>query len=242
MSDVVEKETPEVDADTSALVNEISDKVREISGADEDSLMQPEQAEDDALLAQIDAFRAKAKELSGLIQGRQEKVADIEDLVQSRERQNEELKSELELTRKQYREIEAQLDQQISAMRESLKADLKEMTDGIESRAAEMNTPVLEKVDSISEAVSGVKETVTGVNDTVSGMKGEIFEKVHTESVQSYKNLQEFIKENDKSDELKLSLTTSIESLKGKVTFLSVVLIVNLGITVCILLHMFGIF
>ncbi len=208
----------------------------------EEKLMQPDAEADDALLKQIDAFRAKAQELSNLIANKQAKVADLENMVSTREQQNEKLRAELELTRKQYKEIEAQLDARFDTMKDGLSRDMGKYTADLLEQNREAQAPVLEKVESVGTALTSVDSTVSDVNKSVSGLKEQIFDKVHTESIQSYKNLQEFIKENDRSEENRLSIVTAVEKVKGAVTFVGVLSVINLGMLVCMLLHILGVF
>ena len=50
---------------------------------------------EDMLLAQIDAFRDKAKQLQGLINAKEQKVKDLEAMVQEKELRNAQLQNEL---------------------------------------------------------------------------------------------------------------------------------------------------
>ena len=235
MSEEVKEESTE-----KSVIERAEEAIGETASTGEADLMKTEEESDDALFAQIDAF--KAKELSGLIANKQAKVADLENLVSSREQQNEKLKAELELTRKQYKELEDKLDARFDAMKESLTNDLSKTTGDMLEQNREALEPVRETVGNVSTELSEVKETTAAVNKSVSGMKEQIFDKVHTESIQSYKNLQEFIKENDHSDENRLSILTSIEKLKGAVTFVGVISVINMGMLVCMLLHILGVF
>lgn len=214
--------------------NEKQDAADRAAAADDEA--------DDALLAQIDAFRAKAQELSNLIQNKQAKVADLENMVSSREKQNEKLRAELELTRKQYREIEEKLDARFDTMKDGLSQDMGKYTEDLLEQNKAAQAPVLEKVESVGTALNSVDTTVADVNKSVSGLKEQIFDKVHTESVQSYKNLQEFIKENDKSEDNRLSILTAVEKVKGAVTFVGILSVINMGMLVCMLLHILGVF
>ena len=237
MSEEVKEESTE-----KSVIERAEEAIGETASTGEADLMKTEEESDDALFAQIDAFKAKAKELSGLIANKQAKVADLENLVSSREQQNEKLKAELELTRKQYKELEDKLDARFDAMKESLTNDLSKTTGDMVEQNREALEPVRQTVGNVSTELSEVKETTAAVNKSVSGMKEQIFDKVHTESIQSYKNLQEFIKENDHSDENRLSILTSIEKLKGAVTFVGVISVINMGMLVCMLLHILGVF
>ena len=159
MSEEVKEESTE-----KSVIERAEEAIGETASTGEADLMKTEEESDDALFAQIDAFKAKAKELSGLIANKQAKVADLENLVSSREQQNEKLKAELELTRKQYKELEDKLDARFDAMKESLTNDLSKTTGDMLEQNREALEPVRETVGNVSTELSEVKETTAAVN------------------------------------------------------------------------------
>lgn len=193
-------------------------------GAEEQKvLMKPEEG-DDRLFEQIDAFREKAQQLSAIIHSKQTKVSNLEALVGEKEAQNRYLHDEVDRLKMQSDKLVIELDSRIDAIKERLSSDIGDLKTKFLEKADTANAPLIEKVDAMNASFSGMKE--------------EVFDKVHTENLQAYKNVQSFIQENDKSEDNRVRITTEIYKLKKFFGFLIFLGIVDTAGIAFLILHM----
>lgn len=197
-----------------------------IGTEEQKTLMKPEDG-DDRLFEQIDAFREKAQQLSAIIHSKQTKVSNLEALVGEKEAQNRYLHDEVDRLKSQSDKIVIELDSRINGIKESLSSDISDLKTKFLEKADTANAPLIEKVDAM--------------NASFSGMKDEVFDKVHTENLQAYKNVQSFIQENDKSEDNRVRITTEIYKLKkffGFLIFLGIVDTAGIAFVILYLLNL----
>lgn len=205
------------------LEKPIEKPVPTIGEEEQKTLMKPEDG-DDRLFEQIDAFREKAQQLSAIIHSKQTKVSNLEALVGEKEAQNRYLHDEVDRLKSQSDKIVIELDSRINVIKESLSSDIGDLKTKFLEKADNANAPLMEKVDAM--------------NASFAGMKDEVFDKVHTENLQAYKNVQSFIQENDKSEDNRVRITTEIYKLKKFFGFLIFLGIVDTAGIAFIILHM----
>ena len=189
-------------------------------------LMKPEEG-DDRLFEQIDAFREKAQQLSAIIHSKQTKVSNLEALVGEKEAQNRYLHDEVDRLKMQSDKLVIELDSRIDAIKERLSSDIGDLKTKFLEKADTANAPLIEKVDAMNASFSGMKE--------------EVFDKVHTENLQAYKNVQSFIQENDKSEDNRIRITTEVLKLKkffGFLIFLGIVDTAGIAFVILYLLNL----
>lgn len=210
----------------------------------------------DALLVQIDAFRDKAVKLSSLIGAKQKKVVALEAMVREKEadltekeEQIASLQNELDEKQKEADSLVTTVETQVDRMLTSVKADISDLNQNISEKISAENQAGSERVENllntVNASVSEIKETLAnGPEETVSldDVKQELSEKIHSENVKVFRNIQDTMKEMDHSEELDISFEEKYQSLKSRFIALLIVLIANFGVTVVILLHSLGIF
>lgn len=205
----------------------IEKPVSKIGEEEQKNLMKPEEG-DDRLFEQIDAFREKAQQLSAIIHSKQTKVASLEALVGEKEEQNRYLHDEVDRLKCQSDKLVIELDSRVDKIKEGLSADIDDLKKKFLEQADAANAPLIEKVDTM--------------NSSFSNMKEEVFDKVHTENLQAYKNVQSFIQENDKSEDNRLRITTEVYKLRKFFGFLIFLGLVDTAGIAVLILHMFGFF
>lgn len=209
----------------------------------------------DALLVQIDAFRDKAVKLSGLIGAKQKKVVALEALVKEREadiadkeEQIAALQSELDSKQKEADALVTTVETQVDRMLTSVKADLSDLNQNISDKISEENQAGADKLETllntVNTSVGEIKETLANSSEGISleDVKQELSEKIHSENVKVFRNIQDTMKEMDHSEEQEISFEEKYQAMKSRFIGILVVLIVNFGVSVVILLHSLGIF
>ncbi|MDD5955570.1 MAG: hypothetical protein PUC40_01105 [Lachnospiraceae bacterium] len=209
----------------------------------------------DALLVQIDAFRDKAVKLSGLIGAKQKKVVALEALVKQREadiadkeEQIAALQSELDSKQKEADALVTTVETQVDRMLTSVKADLSDLNQNISDKISEENQAGADKLETllntVNTSVGEIKETLANSSEGISleDVKQELSEKIHSENVKVFRNIQDTMKEMDHSEEQEISFEEKYQAMKSRFIGILVVLIVNFGVSIVILLHSLGIF
>ena len=209
----------------------------------------------DALLVQIDAFRDKAVKLSGLIGAKQKKVVALEALVKQREadiadkeEQIAALQSELDSNQKEADALVTTVETQVDRMLTSVKADLSDLNQNISDKISEENQAGADKLETllntVNTSVGEIKETLANSSEGISleDVKQELSEKIHSENVKVFRNIQDTMKEMDHSEEQEISFEEKYQAMKSRFIGILVVLIVNFGVSIVILLHSLGIF
>ena len=209
----------------------------------------------DALLVQIDAFRDKAIKLSGLIGAKQKKVVALEALVKEREadiadkeEQIAALQSELDSKQKEADALVTTVETQVDRMLTSVKADLSDLNQNISDKISEENQAGADKLETllntVNTSVGEIKETLANSSEGISleDVKQELSEKIHSENVKVFRNIQDTMKEMDHSEEQEISFEEKYQAMKSRFIGILVVLIVNFGVSIVILLHSLGIF
>lgn len=185
---------------------------------------------EDMLLNQIDEFRAKAQKIQFLIRSKEKKVKDLETLLREKEIKNIELKNILS---KRHREAD------------SVMGDLNDKFDKLIDA---VNLHMLDIKKNISNDISGedknslkqtkaIQYTLSSMNDEINGLKKDISDKVHTENVKLYRNIEDSLKSNDYSDRV-LANYRMIRTLKKSMSVIILLSVFNFfGIAILILLR-----
>lgn len=167
---------------------------------------------DDYLLKQIDEFREKAEQLQELITTKESKVRELQLLVDDRESKATRLKMMLDERQKEA---------------DSLVGNVEDQVHGLMEKVEQQQSANTEEIKQVLEAVT------TGLND--------VSEKVHTENVKSYRNVQGLFEEfAEKNQEVELA-ENSMQQLKGSLGAIIGLLIVNLGGTIAVILYLLGV-
>ena len=156
---------------------------------------------------------------------------------------NEEISSEL---KNRLNEISTQISS-------GMQVDLTEVTDGMRSDMNELSTEMRNNIAEIKETVqttlvdqtADMKSTIDGMsatlNDGFEGVKNDLGEKVHSENVKVYRNIQDLLKEMDTTEDQREMLETQIGKLKSQNFILTVLSAINFGMLVIVILFQMGI-
>ena len=200
---------------------------------------------DDTLLAQIDEFRVRAQQLQLLLDRKQEKAKELQQIVSEREDKAEELEKIVKERQVRADGLTEAVEKKIDSMVYKVDAKLDEvkttvnskLQDGQEKEEAR-NAEIKEALDQVSEKVDGMS-AVTEQLDTV---KADLSEKIHTESVQSYRNISELLKNVEGRLNKLDALEAEVHKLRKVTRAIIVFTIINLvGVIVSILAN-FGLF
>lgn len=176
---------------------------------------------EDMLLVQIDAFRDKAKQLQNLIGAKEERVRELELMVQEKELRNAQLQRELAEKQAEADGIAADVETQVDRMMQTLRGNMEQLEHRIEEQVANNQenaaTQTKEMRDTLQEMTSGLDM-----------IKGELSEKVHSENVKQYRNIQDLLKELDNSEETHQKTMSKFAMLKKRTTGLTVFAVLNM--------------
>lgn len=212
---------------------------------------------DDFLLSQIDEFREKAKQLQSLLATKENKVQKLQEIVEEREGKAKELSDMLDERKDAADRVVAGVRSQIDAMVGQVDAKMKELNETFAERLAEnalnsteQHEEVKKLIDSQNEEIRKIideqngklAEIVAGVQEPFEKIKGDINDKIHTENVKCYRNIQTLFEESDKKTELIKSEVSELLAVKGYIKVVSAVSILNLVGLAVLLLHSFGLF
>ncbi len=196
----------------------------------------PGGAGEDELLSQIDAFRDKAKELQDLISERERKVNELGsgqggmapsvDMTREFDRMSESINASLS-------GIVQRLNQQgqtLAGIENRIGAQDNMLT-GIETRLGTQDgalSGIESKIDSfeggsgegadtasLKEEIAELNRSVEKVISDLDTMKNEISEKIHSENVKVYRNLNDVIKEGNGGEDDKNEILKKIKGAKG---------------------------
>ncbi len=167
---------------------------------------------EDFLLSQIDEFREKAKQLQSLIASKENKVQELQEIVEEREGKAKELSDIIEERQDAAERVVSGVGTQIEGMVEKVNAKLNELNETFAERLAENAVNSTEQDEAVRKLIeeynAKLTETINGLNGQFDTLKNEICEKVHTEDVKCYRNMQILIEESDKKlDEMKEEVT-----------------------------------
>ena len=176
---------------------------------------------EDFLLSQIDEFREKAKQLQNLISSKEDKVQELQEIVEEKEGQAKELSDIIEERQDAAERVVSGVGEQIDGMVNKVDAKLKELNETFAERLAEnavnsteQNEAVRKLIDEYQDKMS---EAIKGLDGQFEAVKNEICEKVHTEDVKCYRNMQTLIEESDRKIEETKDAVAELVSLKTMV-------------------------
>ncbi len=200
---------------------------------------------DDTLLAQIDEFRVRAQQLQLLLDRKQEKAKELQQIVSEREDKAEELEKIVKERQVRADGLTEAVEKKIDSMVYKVDAKLDEVKTTVNSKLQDgqekeetRNAEIKEALDQVSEKVDGMS-AVTEQLDTV---KADLSEKIHTESVQSYRNISELLKNVEGRLNKLDALEAEVHKLRKITRAIIVFTIINLvGVIVSILAN-FGLF
>ena len=199
---------------------------------------------EDFLLSQIDEFREKARQLQELLTSKEDKVQKLQEIVAEREGKAQELSDMIEERQDAADRVVSGVGMQIEGMIEKVDAKLNELNETFAERLAENavgSTEQNEEVRTlIKEHNEKLKETITGLEWQFDRIKNEICEKIHTEDVNCYRNMQALIEESDKKLDKIEEEVLSIASSQTKLTIVIIFTVLNFAGIAGIIARMMG--
>lgn len=196
--------------------------------------MLEEPSGEDMLLAQIDAFRDKAKQLQTLISAKERKVKELEAMVRAKEERNNQLQEELAKKQAEADGIAADVETQVDRMMQTLRGSVDDLEQRIQQQVADNQ-------ENAAVQTQAVKDTLEDMTSSLDAIKGELSEKVHSENVLQYRNIQDLLKELDNREETAKKSEEEFSVVKKRITLVTVVSIVNVVAVVTLILATFGI-
>ncbi len=189
---------------------------------------------EDMLLAQIDAFRDKAKQLQTLISAKERKVKELEAMVRAKEERNSQLQEELAKKQAEADGIAADVETQVDRMMQTLRGSVDDLEERIQQQVADNQ-------EKAAVQTQAVKDTLEDMTSGLDAIKGELSEKVHSENVLQYRNIQDLLKELDNREEAAKKSEEEFSVVKKRITMVTVVSVINVIAVVTLILATFGI-
>ncbi|MBD8916617.1 MAG: hypothetical protein UEY91_05965 [Lachnospiraceae bacterium] len=189
---------------------------------------------EDMLLAQIDAFRDKAKQLQTLISAKERKVKELEAMVRAKEERNSQLQEELAKKQAEADGIAADVETQVDRMMQTLRGSVDDLEERIQQQVADNQ-------EKAAVQTQAVKDTLEDMTSGLDAIKGELSEKVHSENVLQYRNIQDLLKELDNREEAAKKSEEEFSVVKKRITMVTVVSVLNVIAVVTLILATFGI-
>lgn len=189
---------------------------------------------EDMLLAQIDAFRDKAKQLQTLISAKERKVKELEAMVRAKEERNSQLQEELAKKQAEADGIAADVETQVDRMMQTLRGSVDDLEERIQQQVADNQ-------EKAAVQTQAVKDTLEDMTSGLDAIKGELSEKVHSENVLQYRNIQDLLKELDNREEAAKKNEEEFSVVKKRITMVTVVSVLNVIAVVTLILATFGI-
>ena len=190
--------------------------------------------EEDQLLLQIDQFRDKAMQLTKLINNRERRVKELEALVRAKEEKNKELQITLQKKQEEADSLVLDVNNKDDNIMEQVKATMGNLEQKIVDQASSSE-------EKVQEQQAAVKETMDSMTAGLGTIKDELSEKVHSENVKVYRNIQDLLKEMNKRDEDNARIDKQFRSLRITNVFLMLLSILNVGAVSVIILFLLGV-
>ena len=109
------------------------------------------------------------------------------------------------------------LDRQLADSVSELRTQVAESADGIGG--------IKNSLSLVSEQVS---DSYNNLNHQIDGIRDEIFEKIHAEDVKVYRNLQDFMQQQDHHEEDEKSITEKYKSLRNREYIIIALVVINI--------------
>jgi len=213
-----------------------------------ENIVQNEEAFGDDLLAQIDAFRQKAEQLQELIAKKQERAEQLKNIVEAKESQVQGLEGLLAKSHEQNQEMANDLKSNVYGQINQLRQDMN-------SQILAMSGEVKNQIDSVTASLSslqgadleGVTNEVKSLKSNMDELQNAITEKVHSESVASYRNTADLLKDiniepTEEEKKGRQRLEGQVKGTRGSIRFLTVFSIVNFALLAVLSLFTMGFF
>lgn len=202
------------ESEDEALTKDVTDQI----GSDVKDML--DMGKEDILLAQIDEFREKAKQLQKLMSARENRARDLESKVQAKQQQEKELDKVILHRQQEADRIMGQVSHQMDDMAGALKSDVKAMTDPLMDKMERMSGSLNTKMDDMSGSLNrqmsdinvNVANNVEEMSQTLTRDMQNLTQTVSREISQSGENTKLAVEEATKN--MLDQNTKSLEGLK----------------------------
>ena len=190
---------------------------------------------EDLLINQIDEFREKAKQLQVLLEAKESKAAELQSLVDERAGKAQELEHILTERQEEADKIVTEFGRKVDALADKVTTKMAEIEAGLSGQAIANKK--------LSEGqIAEVKELLENATSQLESIKTDLSEKVHTENVKCYRNIQDLFNEFDSKIEKMDEMEGGVDSVKGYVKLLSWFSILNFVVLIIFILYSMGVF
>ena len=169
-----------------------------------------------------------------LISAKERKVKELEAMVRAKEERNNQLQEELAKKQAEADGIAADVETQVDRMMQTLRGSVDDLEQRIQQQVADNQ-------ENAAVQTQAVKDTLEDMTSGLDAIKGELSEKVHSENVLQYRNIQDLLKELDNREETAKKSEEEFSVVKKRITLVTVVSIVNVVAVVTLILATFGI-
>lgn len=201
---------------------------------------------------QMELYKEKTKMLQQMMDSQEALARELQAMEQEMEAQRKEVEAEHHIVvareqpvsegRQPWNQQLEQLLQRMDAMadqEQKLHSVMGEVKEGLEGLRLELNNG-LEEIR--GELVIDPEEEGEDIFEKLESLKGEITEKVHTENVKCYRNVQSLVEETKKELEEAYGESTSGSESKGPLRAAIVLGAVNTGLILLLGLYEMGVF
>ncbi|MBR5566193.1 MAG: hypothetical protein IKW08_08545 [Roseburia sp.] len=225
-------------------------------------------AKEDFLLKQIDEFRDKAKQLQDLLISKECKVQELQFLVNEREGKANELAQILTERQEQADLIMKDFNKKVDELSEKLTNKMTDIEESIAGQVSDVKNVSMEQIEANrklseeqvatnkkfleeqavankklgEEQLAEVKQLLDSTAAQLDSIKTDLSEKVHTENVKCYRNIQDLFNEFDSKIEKMDTMEKNVESVRGYVKCLTWFSVVNFVLLTAFILFSLGVF
>ncbi|MCR5451477.1 MAG: hypothetical protein K6F00_02485 [Lachnospiraceae bacterium] len=171
------------------------------------------------LFDKMDKLSNEITSLREEIQKKSEELENTSDLLESANDEIADQKNEIEDQQTEIIEQQNEIEELKNTLTELINSNFKELKGLLPSED--------EEVDENADTLTTVKE--------------ELSEKIHSENVKVFRNIQDTLKELDLKEEVDLSLEVRYRSLRNRIFWTTSLLIVNVGLSIVLLLSVLNI-
>lgn len=179
-------------------------------------------------------FEIRQSNLQTMSVPRSCKVKELEAMVRCQGRTQQPVAGELAKKQAEADGIAADVETQVDRMMQTLRGSVDDLEQRIQQQVADNQ-------ENAAVQTQAVKDTLEDMTSGLDAIKGELSEKVHSENVLQYRNIQDLLKELDNREETAKKSEEEFSVVKKRITLVTVVSIVNVVAVVTLILATFGI-
>lgn len=191
-------------------------------------------SKEDFLLSQIDEFRERAKQLQSLLDTKETEAQELQSLVDERQEKADALDQILQERQEKADGLTQEVEKQIDSIIAKVAAKMDEIEASMKEDVADGKRFNEEKAQELKESLGLVQEQLTTV-------KNELSEKVHSENVKCYRNVQDLFRSMDEKVDRLTMIEAKTTRTQGLVMVALVFGILNFVVLIGLLLMNLGI-